>query len=155
MYEALLPVIYGFLYIRVAGNKELAEDLTAEAFVAAASEYGAGRAEVVTAPWLRTVAKRRLVDHWRRERTVRERTPSLGDRHEFVEDAGIGERQVVVRALLKLSDDERTALVMQHIDGYSVREVAEVIGRTNKATESLLGRARLAFRTAYSEVEHD
>jgi len=44
---------------------------------------------------------------------------------------------------------------MQHIDGFSVKEIAEVIGRTDKATESLLGRARSAFRASYLEVDND
>ena len=38
-----------------------------------------------------------------------------------------------------------------YLDGLSVREVAAVLGRSEKATESLLTRARDSFRRAYGD----
>lgn len=66
MYEATLADVYGFLSLRVGGNRELAEDLTAGTYSAAVGLYASGRSDEVTISWLRTVARRRLVDHWRR-----------------------------------------------------------------------------------------
>jgi RNA polymerase sigma-70 factor (ECF subfamily) len=53
-----------------------------------------------------------------------------------------------------VSEDQRQALVLQHIEDYSVIEVAQLLGRTAKATESLLSRARAAFRDAFEETEN-
>ncbi|MEM9038894.1 MAG: sigma-70 family RNA polymerase sigma factor [Actinomycetota bacterium] len=158
MYDAALPVVYGFVSLRVGGNRALAEDLTAEAFAAAVVEYRAGRSEVVTTSWLCTVAKRRLIDVWRRESVASKnvaKVVSLAE-HRLVSDvADSGDRDVVIQALGALSSDQRAALVMQHVEGFSVAEIADVVGRTPKATESLLSRARSAFRDAYSEVSDD
>lgn len=154
MYDEALPVVYGFISLRVGGDRALAEDLTAETFAAAVAEYRAGRPDVVTTSWLRTVAKRRLVDHWRHRDVVAKNVVALAGRPSGADEPAIAERDLVVRALGRLSDDERAALVLQHVEGYSVTEVAAIIGRTDKATESLLGRARSAFRTAYSEAPH-
>jgi DNA-directed RNA polymerase specialized sigma24 family protein len=51
-----------------------------------------------------------------------------------------GERDSAIKALGALAFDQRTAWILQHVEGCSVVEVAEVLGRTNKATESLLSR---------------
>jgi DNA-directed RNA polymerase specialized sigma24 family protein len=51
-----------------------------------------------------------------------------------------GERDSVIRALRALAVDQRTAWILQRVEGCSVVAVAEVLGRTNKATESLLSR---------------
>lgn len=153
MYAAELPVVYGFLFVRVAGNKPLAEDLTAETFTAAMGEYRAGRPEIVTESWLRTVAKRRLIDHWRHQRVVDANVIDVAGQ-DRPQPIGVGDKELIVEALAKLSEDEQRALVLQHVEGYSVTEVAGILGRTPKGTESLLSRARAAFRAAYAEADH-
>ena len=49
----------------------------------------------------------------------------------------------------RLGAHHRSALTLRYLDGLSVPEVAEQLGRTLHATEALLVRARLAFRRAY------
>jgi DNA-directed RNA polymerase specialized sigma24 family protein len=44
--------------------------------------------------------------------------------------------------------DYRTALVARYADGQSVDNVAQLLGKSYKATESVLSRAREAFRLA-------
>lgn len=154
MYTGALPVVYGFISLRVGGNRPLAEDLTSETFAAAVAEYRAGRPEVVTTSWLCTVAKRRLIDHWRRENVATKNVTSLAARGIAFDSPEPGERDSVIQALGALTSEQRTALVLQHVEGCSVVEVSEILGRTGKATESLLSRARTAFRTAYGKHDH-
>ena len=155
MYASALPVVYGFISLRVGGNRPLAEDLTAETFVAAVAEYRAGRPEVVTTSWLCTVAKRRLIDYWRRRTVASKKVIPLAGRGLVFETPETGEREAVIRSLAALTPEQRTAIVLQHIEGYSVAEISEIVGRSPKAVESLLSRARRNFRAAYSEVDHD
>lgn len=49
----------------------------------------------------------------------------------------------------QLPVDQRIALLFRYLDGMSVREVAHAIGRSEKATESLLARGREGFRRAF------
>ena len=134
MYDEALPVVYGFISLRVGGNRSLAEDLTAEAFASAVGEYRAGRPEVMTTSWLCTVAKRRLIDHWRRENVASKKVIPLTARGLTFDAPDVGEREAVVQALGALSSEQRAALVMQHVEGFSVAEIADLIGRTTKAT---------------------
>lgn len=154
MYETTLADVYGFLTLRVGGDRALAEDLTADTYAAAVHQYNAGRSGEVTISWLITVARRRLIDHWRKQSTaarniVRLAPEPVADSSDWVD------RDAVVAALSRLSEDQRAALVLRHVEGYGVSDVAELLGRTPKATESLLGRARTAFRTAFEEASDD
>lgn len=59
--------------------------------------------------------------------------------------------------LARLCAQHRAALTLRYLDGLPVAEVAEHLGRTVHATESLLVRARNAFRRVYQGREggHD
>ena len=113
-----------------------------------------GRPEVVTTSWLCTVAKRRLIDHWRRKNVASKNVIPLAGRGIVFDTPEAGERDAVIQALSALTPEQRSALVLQHVEGYAIVEVSEIIGRSSKATESLLSRARSSFRAAYSEVDH-
>jgi RNA polymerase sigma-70 factor (ECF subfamily) len=57
------------------------------------------------------------------------------------------ERAAVIRAaLFRLTEDYRDVLVKKYVDGFSVREIADRDGRSTKAVESLLTRARERLR---------
>lgn len=149
MYEVTLPAVYAFLIRRVGGNRALAEDLAAETYSAAVVLFKSGRSDDVTLSWLRTVARRRLIDHWRRSTVAADNVLKLVPAHIDPTEGEI--RADVVAALAAVSESQRRALVLQHVEGYSVAEVGQILGRTTKGTESLLSRARVAFRVAFEE----
>jgi RNA polymerase sigma factor (sigma-70 family) len=59
-------------------------------------------------------------------------------------------RARVVAALTELPTDYREALIARYADSCPVAEVAQRLGRTYKATESLLSRAKAALREVLS-----
>lgn len=152
MYETTLPVVYGFLSLRVGGNRALAEDLTAETYAAAVLLYKSHRADEVTLSWLRTVARRRLIDHWRRASVATKNVLNLVPSGPDAIDSDIS--TTVATALAALNEAQRQALVLQHIEGYSVAEIADLLDRSPTGVQSLLNRARVAFRAAYEEAEN-
>ncbi len=68
---------------------------------------------------------------------------------EHIDQARAGE------VLDALGPHHRVALTLRYVDGLSVPEVAEILGRTVHATEALLVRARNAFRRLYEKGETD
>ena len=159
LYSASLPSVYGFLLRR--SDRQTAEDLTQEVFVNLAQRAGRGEdLTLLTTGWLVTVARSRLMDHFRAQRRA-ERNLRLAwwaAEPEYREGFAVAEDELAAldarteRALDSLAAPERCALVLHHLDGYSVDEVAEAIGRSYRATESLLARARRKFRAALEEV---
>ncbi len=154
LYLTEVGPVYGFLLAR-CGDRDLAEDLTAETFANAADRFAAGRGTEVTAAWLMTVARRRLVDHWRRAASQRNRWERFGRqtlRLLEVEPSGADshdEDERVLAALSALPERQRGALTMRYIDEMSVSEVADSLELTYQAAESLLARARRSFGVAY------
>lgn len=65
LYDTALPHVYGYLRPR-CGARSLAEDLTAETFLAAVDAQRRPEPPIVDTPWLMGVARHKLVDHWRR-----------------------------------------------------------------------------------------
>ena len=107
------------------------------------------------------IARHKLVDHWRREER-RPRTTGAVE-PDAVQDTAIqnGEevwdavvdRDQVGSIMAELGEHHRSALVLRYFDGLPVPEVADQLGRTVHATETLLVRARRQFRTIYERNE--
>lgn len=152
LYPRALPTVYGYVRTR-CGDTAVAEDVTADAFVDAVRAIQAGTVAGISVGWLIVVARRRLVDHWRRQaveerhlRQVRQDTPEVVDPWDQHLDV------VRTRAALdRLGPHHRAALTLRYLDGLPVAEVAEHLGRGLHATEALLQRARNALRRAYVE----
>ena len=151
LYEAESARVHGLVLYR-CGNRSVAEDVTARTFEAAAHAYASGRGAEVTPAWLTTVAKRRLVDHWRSS-TRRDR---LG---EALESAAVtspppsdDDSPEIWEALDSLPPSQRAAVTLRYLEDWSVSEIADGLDLSYKATESLLSRGRASLRTALTHL---
>jgi RNA polymerase sigma-70 factor, ECF subfamily len=150
LYDRALPEVYGYLLAR-CGQRALAEDLTAETFLAAVTAVKRHTVAHLTIAWLVGVARHKLVDHWRRQGREERNLKLVHDKPTSEEDPW-DERLDATRAhavLDRLGPHHRAALTLRYLDGLSVPEVADLLGRGVHATEALLVRARIAFRRAY------
>ncbi len=151
-FDAAMPRVYRYLLARCGGDQHVAEELTQATFVEAIRRRDrfAGRSDTVT--WLIAIARNKLVDHHRRLERDERRHGELVAAHRLHDDApwrASETRDAVSAALRRLPPEHRIALLFRYLDGLSIRDVAAAIGRSEKATESLLGRARDTFRRAY------
>jgi RNA polymerase sigma-70 factor (ECF subfamily) len=154
IYQHALPQVHGYLLPR-CGSASVAEDLTAETFMAAVAAQRRESPPVLTVAWLIGVARHKLVDHWRR--VGRE------ERGVAVAEAGCDrmddpwpqhlDTEAAYAALSRLSVHQRAALTLRYLDGLPVAEVAAVLDRTVHGTETLLMRAKAALRRVYREGE--
>jgi RNA polymerase sigma-70 factor (ECF subfamily) len=148
-YDRTLPRVYRYLLAR-CDDEGLAEELTQQTFIEAIRHRHqfAGRSDVVT--WLIAISRRKLLDHYRRAGSERRRSLRIADHASPSVISGPDETRLsVLDALDQLAPDHRLALTYRYLDQLPVREIAEALGRTESATESLLSRARDAFRLAY------
>jgi RNA polymerase sigma-70 factor, ECF subfamily len=154
LYDDALPHVYGYLLAR-CGDTALAEDLTAESFLAAVHAVRKPGTPDPSIAWLIGVARHKLADHWRgvereqrRLRVLDEQLVPVADPWETAVDR-IRAREVLDR----LAAQHRAALTLRYLDGLPVSEVARHLDRTVHATEALLVRARAAFRRQYEGEE--
>jgi RNA polymerase sigma-70 factor (ECF subfamily) len=157
-YADALPRVYGYFYNRLGANRGLAEDLTQETFLAAVHEIRRGAAVHAPLPWVLGIARHKLLDHLRRQRRagwtlLSWESDMEGDALIVPEDDDTA-REWAIAALALVPSPQREALVLRYLDGLSVPEVAEALGRSVAAAESLLARGRVAFRRVFEEAHH-
>jgi RNA polymerase sigma-70 factor, ECF subfamily len=116
-------------------DPEVASDAMAEAFAQLL-----GRLEAVRSPdrWLWRAAFRIASGEMKR---MRQREPLVDQVYEVPETA-----RNLLEALGSLSAKQRGAVVLHHYGGYSVREVAEILGSTPSAVKVHLFRGRRRLR---------
>ena len=117
---------------------EDAEDVLNETFLAAVKSIDRfeGGSSLIT--WLYSIARHKMLDFRRRGHETVELSENLDAP---VENVSIEFRE----ALLALPVATRQALLLRYFDGFSVTEVATIMGKTYRATESLLSRGRVAL----------
>lgn len=152
LYDAALPQVYGYLRAR-CGGAALAEDLTAEVFLAGVDACRRADPPPLSTGWLIGTARHKLVDHWRRTAREEQHLQALPDsRLDDPWDAQLDALRA--RAVLdQLGPHHRAALVLRYVDDLPVAQVAAQLDRTLHATEALLVRARAAFRREYDATE--
>jgi RNA polymerase sigma-70 factor (ECF subfamily) len=148
LYTAAVPHVYGYLVRRCA--PPVAEDLTAETFLAAVDAIRREHPPAVTQAWLMGVARHKLVDHWRRQAREERRFEILVGSAAESSDPWEAEIDAVEarRLLDELAAQHRAVLTLRYLDDLPVPAVADLLGRSVHATEALLVRARRAFRRA-------
>jgi RNA polymerase sigma-70 factor (ECF subfamily) len=155
LYDVALPQVYGYVLRRCGGAREVAEDLTAETFLAVVDAVRRPDPPPLTVPWIIGVARHKLADHWRRQARAERNLAAVGGELDALDDPWDAHLDAVTaRTVLdSLSAAHRMVLTLRYLDDLGVAEIARIIGRTLHATEALLVRARSAFRSAYCDRE--
>ncbi len=147
---------YG-LALRVLKNAADAEDVTQDSFIKAwqhRKTWEAGRAKFET--WLYRVIVNRCIDLQRRPKNdwlddVPEPADDAADSVELIQRSQVNGR--LEDAMGRLPAQQRTALVLSYYEGLSNMEVADVMGTTVSAVESLLKRGRQGLRALLKRAE--
>lgn len=163
-YDRHVREVYAFVCHLVQGNRLVAEELHQEVWLSAIDNVDKFDPERGTLRnWILGIARRQVALHFRRQvadRSVRLTHDPINIRaglhgvpllpQDCVERL---ERASLVRAAMAaLAKPRRDVLNGKYLDGLSVREMAEKSGKTPKAVESLLSRARAELRQLLSNV---
>ena len=164
LFRGHVDALYQFVHWRVGADRAAAEDVVQDTFLTALQRLPSfdGRSSLHT--WLCGIAKNRIRMARRKRRPValadilEEADPEIFDVLADVESADLPEwalereetRALVGATLSSLPPDYRDALLQKYVDGLSVNDIAQRAGRTPKATESRLTRARVAFAKVFT-----
>ncbi|MCA9137014.1 MAG: sigma-70 family RNA polymerase sigma factor [Planctomycetales bacterium] len=157
--EYFVPSVWRFVFFRVGRDSHLAEDIVAEVVLALMSAVTSDTSIESPAAWMRTVAQRRIQDHFRAVARVRHLIDQAQHEHARTsaveaaqQDPAIQHdqelrRQRVRDAMNELPDNYRMALEWKYVDRLTVKEIAKRMDTTEKSAESILFRARQALRS--------
>ena len=149
--------LYGFVFRLVRADPQTAADVFQDTWLDAIShieQFDPQRGELQS--WLFGIARRRVALHWRKRLTRSGTAIAAGGEMptEVLDGAVVPddvmehlEQAAVVQAsLLALPPERRQVLVEKYVDELSVAQIAARTGKSPKAVESLLSRAREQFR---------
>ncbi len=151
VYEAHAPELTAYV-ARSFGGHVVPEDVVHEAFARLVRDVSAGRAPLLVRPWLYRVAHNLAVDELRRpirfEAGVEEDRASVAESPSAEEEYETWSLSPELRrALGSLARAHRTSILMAAY-GYTGREIAGAVGRSELATRALLCRTRRMLREA-------
>lgn len=132
----------------VTGRRDLADDAAQDAFVNAIRSLGTFDRSRPFAPWIAKIAVNRARDLLRAERRR-----NLGSLDEAIEAPAQVEVKGLLAAVEALPREQREAVVLHHVLGFSLKEVAEIVGAPEGTVNSRLGRGVARVRLM-PEAEH-
>ena len=137
--------IYSFL-LHLSSDRELAADLRQETFIRAFKALKSLRRRDAFVSWLHRIALNLYRNETKKRRVCTERirrNPSTDDE----DDDATKELQGVVRdAISSLPEIHRTVVIMHHIEGMEINEIAKTLKVKSGTVMSRLARAREALR---------
>jgi RNA polymerase sigma-70 factor (ECF subfamily) len=143
------------LMARMTGSTHTADDLLQETFIEVMRSIGGFREEAALATWIRRVAVSKCLMHmrsaWEKRMTLFRDLGEDGRPYEppAVSDEATAHARIdLERSLARLSDTSRVVVILHDVEGYTHREIAELLGRSVSFSKSQLARAHQRLRRA-------
>jgi RNA polymerase sigma-70 factor (ECF subfamily) len=154
LYERYYDVVFRFVYFRTGSKRQLAEDLTADAFVRALARIGSFTwVDRDPGAWFVTIARNLCADHFKSARFRLEITVDAGDLPEYPRpdldpwaevEAAAGRAEAAAaweQVRGQLTVDQVRCLELRYAQGLSVREVCVVMDKEEGAVKAMAYRA--------------
>ncbi len=166
-FAATFPVLYRFALRRVGGDEDVAEEVVQRTMCAGIDRLDTWRGEASLLTWLCAICRRQIADHFRRKGRTAGRVEldeDLPDVRAALESilTGVNDpegcalrrelAELVHAALDVLPPQYAEVLEWKYLEEASMKEIATRVGKTAKAVESLLTRARTAYRDAFGTL---
>ncbi len=155
-YDECYAGLLAYARWRCGGLRDPAEELVQEVWLTAVRRLAAFDPTAGSfAGWLRGIAAQLARNHFRREQRRRAQPLTLREVDEGAAREALARERAeqVARALAELPGQYEEVLRAKYLDGLDVASIARQRETSAKAVESLLSRAREAFRAAYQARE--
>lgn len=166
-FDNQFPRLYRFALVRVQHDHDAAEEIAQATLCKVVRKLDSYRGEAALFTWICTFCRHEisafyqhrqraqsaipLVEDTPQVRAALESLAAFGDNQEDVMQRRDMARLVQV-ALDYLAPNHSQALRWKYLEDLTVKEIADRLDLSTKATESLLTRARLAFRDGFSTL---
>ncbi|MBT8038735.1 MAG: RNA polymerase sigma factor [Xanthomonadales bacterium] len=162
--------LYRFVLARINNDQQAALEITQASLSKALEKVVGYRAEAALFTWLCTIARHELADWTKRHSRYRDHIVLIEDYPDIqaavdsflappVDDPGRQYQKYEMSRLIQVALDRLPphygdALEWKYIEGYSVKEIAARLKVSPEAAQSILARAKRAFREIYGTFAH-
>ena len=158
--------LYRFAYSRLDRNHHLTEEIVQITLCKAVTKLSTFRGEASLFTWLRACCRNEILMHLRKKRSTPRLVEIDADPHHLQSHGNLRSQEPradvklmraqrhdrVHEALDLLPEHYAKALGWKYLEKIPVKEIGERLDLSAKAAESLLTRARLAFKRVYEEL---
>jgi len=150
--NAYFDRIYRLVLNQVDGDRDVAQDIAQETFLAAFKSAHRFRGQSKVYTWLYSIANRKVADFYRRrKREGKHRADPLENQVSEAETDGTVESEEtsksIQQALSCLPLHYKQVLLLKYVEEMPVAEICQVMDRSSKSVEGLLTRARRELRS--------
>jgi len=143
LFETFAPTMYAICY-RYAGDEDQAKDLLQDGFIKVYTKLGEFKFEGSFEGWLKRIFINHSLEYLRKEK----RQPDIinvDDAHDIASEpfhfSSIDSRQILAQ-IQKLPTGYRTVINLYIIEGYSHKEIGELLGISESTSKTQLFKAR-------------
>jgi RNA polymerase sigma-70 factor (ECF subfamily) len=143
-YEELYRLHVGRVFalcVRLLNDRDMAEDLTQEAFVLAWRKLSSFRGDSAFGSWLYRITTNTVLSHLRKQKPFRN-TLDIDDIPEPAYRETPDEQIGLEAAIAELPDGARTVFVLYSLEGYTHEEIAKSLKIATGSSKAQLHRAR-------------
>jgi RNA polymerase sigma-70 factor (ECF subfamily) len=167
-FTGYFPRVYRFALPRLGGDAEAAKEVVQATLIKAIRNLTQFRGEAALFSWVCQICRHQVTDYLRARKRYTDRVVPIDDRPDIaaaMESIAAPEadqplnqlgneetRRLVQTVLDRLPGRYGDVLEWKYIEGRSVEEIGELLGVGHTAAQSMLARARIAFREALETV---
>ncbi len=147
LYRRFSPRMYA-VCLRYAGNAEEAEDILQEGFIKVFKKLGSFRGDGSFEGWIRRIFVNTAIEHFRRKRylqPVTEKEESTLEGKSLSALDGLAEKDILA-LVQELSPGYRTVFNMYVVEGYTHKEIGDMLGISEGTSKSQLSRAKVILQ---------
>ena len=161
LYDRGFDYVYSFIFARTAGDRLLTEEIVQETFACAWQSFEKFNNKSSFKTWVCSIAKNKLYQYYRKAinkkkfEAAEEIIPSEQESdYNLEKDVFENEtKETVFKILNMMPPLYGYVLVMKYLDGLKVKEIAKIVGRSPKAVDGVLQRAKESFKKTYMKTE--
>lgn len=147
LYQRYAPKMFG-VCLRYTGKTEEAEDVLQEGFIKVFKKIGSFRGEGSFEGWIRRIFVNTAIEHFRRKNYLQPITEkeegTIEGNYLSVLDS-LAEKDII-RLVQLLSPGYRTVFNMYVVEGYTHKQIAEMLGISEGTSKSQLSRAKIILQ---------
>jgi len=143
LFDKYSKPIYRFIYFKVA-TQEIAEDLTSQAFLKVWEYILEGKKIKQFKPFIYRTARNLVIDYYRTRE--KEELPLIYLSEEIEEQLKVDpdkeiDKENLEKLISTLKSDQREVIVLRYIEGLSIKEISNVVDKSNSNVRVIIHRA--------------
>jgi len=153
LFDTFAPTMYAICY-RYAGNSDQAKDLLQDGFIKVYTKLGEFKFEGSFEGWLKRIFINNALEYIRKETRIPDMV-NVDDMYELKSDAtqytGMDAKKILEQ-IQKLPTGYRTVINLYIVEGYSHKEIADMLGISESTSKSQLHKARQVLQKMINDT---